>query len=135
MTHTITRLEKDINKRGKKQWQKWQQHATDPLTMSHHCGWYLSSSPRKITSKPSTKWSISYLLDCLLGIFYVDGLHLWLLSAPIYLYPIKIETVENIWGIFRIYRNLLSKIQYFASICEVWNLVRIGTMTLVVMTK
>ena len=107
----------------------------DLLTLSYHIGWYLISSPIKITSKPPTKWNISYLLDCWLGISSVDNLNLWLLGAPIYLSPIGLQTVENSWCVFRIYRDLLRKIQSFGSICIVGDIVRIETTTPLVVTR
>ena len=82
------------------------------LVPNHHCGWYISSARTKVTSKPATEWNISYLLDCWLGISSVDGLHCWLLVAPIYWSPIGLDTVENSWGLFQIYRDLLRKLQF-----------------------
>ena len=109
--------------------------ATDPLASSHHRGWYLSSAPREVTFKQATKWNISYLLDCWFGISSVGGLHFWLLGAPIYLSIIIIETVENIWGVFWIYRNLPRKIQSFGLICVVGDILRIDTTTPLLVTR
>ena len=93
--------------------------------------------PRNVTSKPSTMWNISYLLDCWLVISSVDSLHLWIVDAPIYLSLISLETVEKSWGVFRIYRDLPSNIQSFGSISiyVVCDIVRIKTTTLVRVTR
>ena len=107
----------------------------DSLAPIHHSGWYLSPSPRKVTSKPATKWNISYLLDFWLGILSVDGLHMRLLGAPIYLSPIELETIENSWGLFRIYRELLRKIQCFGSIYVFGDIMRIKTITPLLVTR
>ena len=104
---------------------QWQQHAMETLALIHHCGLYLSSAPRKVTSKPATKWSFKMFLDCWLGILSVEGLHLWLFGAPIYWSPIGIDTVENSQEVFWIYRDLLREIQYFGLICVIGNLLRI----------
>ena len=102
--------------------------------LSHHHGWYFKSATRKVLSSPLTKWNIPYLLDCWIVSSYVDGLHLWLMGAIIYSSSIWIETVENCWSVFWIYRDFRSKIQSFGWFCVVRYLVRIKIMTLVVVT-
>ena len=122
VTKQQQRYWQDIDETGTRQW--WQ-HATEPLAPSHCCGWYLSSEPRKVPTKPSTKWNISFLFYCWLGISSVDGLHLWLLDTILYKSMIGLETVEKSWDVFIIYRDLLRKIQYFCLICVIGNLLRI----------
>ena len=96
-------------------------NSTNPLALSHHRGWNLCLSPRKVTSKPSTKWKISYLLDCWHGIFSVDGLQLWLLGAPIYSLLIGLETVENSWGcILNIQRHTEEYSIILVQVISVW---------------
>ena len=97
----------------------------ETLAPSHHYGWYLISVPSKVPSKPANKWNISFLLYCWLGVLYVDVLYLWLLGALLYWSRIGLETVENSWGVFLIYRDLLRKIQYFGLICVVGDLLGI----------
>ena len=59
----------------------------------------------------------SFLLYCWLGISSIEGLHLWLLGALVYLILFVIYTVENSWGVDWIYRYLPRKKIFWFDLC------------------
>ena len=67
----------------------------------------------------------SFLFHCWLGIAPVEGLHLWLLGALVYLILFVLDTVENSWGVDWIYRDLPRKALFWFDLCG-WLLTILG---------
>ena len=74
--------------------------------------------------KLATSWKNTYLLGCWLHILSVGGLHLWLLSALVYLSFFRIYTIEKSCGVNWILRYFTRIIESFglSLICVVWNI-------------